>query len=132
MNFVLTNIEVFVVIVLLNKPKGTNTENYLREFKAARTSLAKLECANLKLNENEYMTRILIQVRYTIHGFETPNHIFYDTLSQEADSAVVILNSVYSIYVNYNIIYRYYRSVTISINFIYTTHCLYGLQQVYN
>ena len=52
MNFVLTNIEVFVVIVLLNKPKGTNTENYLREFKAARTSLAKLECANLKLNEN--------------------------------------------------------------------------------
>ena len=26
-------------------------------------------------------TRILIQVRYTIHGFETPNHIFYDTLS---------------------------------------------------
>jgi hypothetical protein len=30
MNFVLTNIEVFVVIVLLNKPKGTNTENYLR------------------------------------------------------------------------------------------------------
>ena len=118
MNFVLTNIEVFVVIVLLNKPKGTNTENYLREFKAARTSLAKLECANLKLNENEYTTRILIQVRYTIHGFETPNHIFYDTLSQEAGSAVVILNSV-SIYVNYNIIYR---SVTISINFIYTTH----------
>jgi hypothetical protein len=54
MSFVLTNIEVFVVIVLLNKPKGTNTENYLREFKAARTSLAKLECANLKLNENEY------------------------------------------------------------------------------
>ena len=52
MNFVLTNIEVFVVIVLLNKPKGTNTENYSREFKAARTSLAKLECANLKLNEN--------------------------------------------------------------------------------
>jgi hypothetical protein len=94
MNFVLTNIEVFVVIVLLNKPKGTNTENYLREFKAARTSLAKLECANLKLNENEYTTRILIQVRYTIHGFETPNLIFYDTLSQEAGSAVVILNSV--------------------------------------
>ena len=54
MNFVLTNIEVFAVIVLLNKPKGTNTENYLREFKAARTSLAKLECVNLKLNENEY------------------------------------------------------------------------------
>ena len=84
MNFVLTNIEVqvFVVIVLLNKPKGTNTENYLREFKAARTSFAKLECANLKLNENEYTTRILIQaqykiqVRYTIHGFETSNHIF--------------------------------------------------------
>ena len=76
MNFVLTNIEVFVVIVLLNKPKGTNTENYLREFKAARTSFAKLECANLKLNENEYTTRILIQVRYTIRGFETSNHIF--------------------------------------------------------
>jgi hypothetical protein len=40
MTFVLTNIEVFVVIVLLhvNKPKGTNTENYLREFKAARTN----------------------------------------------------------------------------------------------
>ena len=34
--FVLTNIEVFVVIVLLNKPKGTNTENYLRKFKAVR------------------------------------------------------------------------------------------------
>ena len=33
MNFVLKNIEVFVVIVQLNKPKGTNTENYLREFK---------------------------------------------------------------------------------------------------
>ena len=55
------------------------------------------------------MMRILIQVRYTIHEFETPNHIFYDTLSQEAGSAVVILNSV-SIHVNYNIIYR---SVTI-------------------
>ena len=54
MNFVLTNIEVFVVIVLSNKPTGTNMENYLREFKAARTSLAKLECANLKLNGNEY------------------------------------------------------------------------------
>ena len=51
MNFVLTNIEVFVVIVLLNKPKGTNTENYLRKFKAARTSFEKLECANLKLNK---------------------------------------------------------------------------------
>ena len=76
MNFVLTNIEVFVVIVLLNKPKGTNTENYLRKFKAARTSFAKLECANLKLNENEYTTRILIQLRYTKHGFETYNHIF--------------------------------------------------------
>ena len=75
MNFVLTNIEVFVVIVLLNKPKGTNTENYLREFKAARTSLAKLECANLKLNENEYDAN-------------------FNTLSQEAGSAVVILNSV--------------------------------------
>ena len=108
MKFVLTNIEVFVVIVLLNKPKGTNTENYLREYKAARTSLAKLECAILKLNENEY----------TIHGFETRNHIFYDTLSQEAGSAAVILNSV-SIHINYNIIYW---SVTISINFIYTTH----------
>ena len=77
MNFVLTNIEVFVVIVLLNKPKGTNTENYLRKFnKAARTTFAKLECANLKLNENEYTTRILIQLRYTKHGFETSNHIF--------------------------------------------------------
>jgi hypothetical protein len=58
----------------------------LREFKAARTSLAKLECADL-------------------NGFESRNHIFYDTLSQEAGSAVVILNSV-SIHVNYNIIYN--------------------------
>ena len=49
------------------------------------------------------MTRILIQARYTTHGFETPNHIFCDTLSQEAGSAVVILNSV-SIHVNYNIL----------------------------
>jgi hypothetical protein len=48
-------------------------------------------------------TRILIQVRYTTHGFETPNHIFCDTLSQEAGSAVVIINSV-SIHINYNIL----------------------------
>jgi hypothetical protein len=48
-------------------------------------------------------TQILIQVRYTTHGFETHNHIFCDTLSQEAGSAVVILNSV-SIHVNYNIL----------------------------
>jgi hypothetical protein len=54
MNFVLTNIEVFLVIFLLNKTKRTNTENYLREFKAVITSLAKFECANLKLHENEY------------------------------------------------------------------------------
>ena len=120
MNFVLTNIEVFVVIVLLNKPKGTNTENYLREFKAARTSFAKLECANLKLNENEYTTRILIQVRYTIHGFETSNHIFYDTLSQEAGSAVVILNSVrqYTCKLQYNIS---------ECNYFYKFHLHYSL-----
>jgi hypothetical protein len=44
--------------------------------------------------------------------------IYFMTLSQEAGSAVVILNSV-SIHVNYIIIYR---SVTISKRFIYTTH----------
>ena len=59
MNFVLTNIEVFVVIVLLNietktRQKEPSVPYYLCEFKAPPTSLEKLECANLKLNENEY------------------------------------------------------------------------------
>ena len=53
-----TNIVVCVdklLIALLNKPKRTNTENYLREFKTAQISLnqrcAKLNRANLRLSE---------------------------------------------------------------------------------
>ena len=77
MNFVFTNIEVFVVIVLLiNKPKGTNTEITCANLKLREQVSRNWNARILKLNENEYTTRILIQVRYTTHGFETSNHIF--------------------------------------------------------
>ena len=50
----------WLLIALLNKPKRTNTENYLREFKAVRISLNKV----LEINSREKSTtRILIKVR---------------------------------------------------------------------
>jgi hypothetical protein len=57
--------------------------NWMREFKAERKWVYDANFNTSKV----YNTWIY-------DGFETPNHIFYDTLSQEAGSAVVILNSV--------------------------------------
>ena len=56
MNFVLTNIEVFVVIVLLNKPKGTNTENYLRKFKGPHRPVSQLIWAPVDLDPRSIST----------------------------------------------------------------------------